>query len=76
MQGMCGFETMVRGQSPWCNVFNSDEWKDFEYARDVNHYYTAGPGNKYAGVMGWPWMNATAELMRKGPEQGRVFFDL
>ncbi|KAI5809992.1 histidine phosphatase superfamily [Peziza echinospora] len=73
MQEMCGFETLVRGCSKWCGIFTEDEWEKFEYARDVIHYYRAGPGNKYAMAMGWLWLNATANLIQKGPEAGPLF---
>lgn len=74
MQEMCGFEILVRESSPWCDVFSHEEWLDFEYARDVIHYYRAGPGNRYGPAMGWLWLNATAELLARGPENGRLFF--
>lgn len=74
MQEMCGFEILVRGSSPWCDVFSHEEWLDFEYARDVIHYYRAGPGNGYGLAMGWLWLNATAELLERGPGAGRLFF--
>lgn len=76
MQEMCGFETLVRGSSPWCEVFTRDDWEHFEYARDVLHYYRAGPGNPYAGAMGWLWLNATTGLLRAGPRAGTLFFSL
>lgn len=76
MQEMCGSETMVRGSSPWCNVFTEDDWRSFEYARDVIHYYRAGPGNPYAGAMGWLWLNATTNLLRAGPSTGTLFLSL
>ena len=76
MQEMCGFETTVRGSSPWCDVFTNEEWEDFAYARDVLHYYRAGPGNPYAGAMGWLWLNATTSLLRSGPDHGSMFFSL
>ncbi|KAL8925020.1 MAG: hypothetical protein Q9208_003704 [Pyrenodesmia sp. 3 TL-2023] len=74
MQEMCGFEILVRGSSPWCNIFSHEEWLDFEYARDVIHYYRAGPGNAYGPAMGWLWLNATAELLKRGPGAGSLFF--
>ncbi|KAL4782701.1 histidine phosphatase superfamily [Aspergillus varians] len=74
MQEMCGFETLVRGSSPWCDVFSREDWEDFEYARDLVHYYRGGPGNPYSGAMGWLWLNATAELLQLGPEAGSLFF--
>ncbi|KAL8839654.1 MAG: hypothetical protein Q9170_001660 [Blastenia crenularia] len=74
MQEMCGFEILVRGSSPWCDVFNHEDWLNFEYARDVIHYYRAGPGNRFGPVMGWLWLNATANLLADGDRAGRFFF--
>lgn len=77
MQELCGFETIAKGSSQWCDVFTHDEWKSFEYARDLLHYYRAGPGNPYSRAMGWLWLNATAGLLRQGPEEaGSMFFSL
>jgi acid phosphatase len=73
MMEMCGFEILVRGESPWCEVFTKDEWLDFEYARDLLHFYRAGPGNKYAGAMGWLWLNATQSLLLQ-EGTGGVYF--
>ncbi|KAK8250562.1 histidine phosphatase superfamily [Phyllosticta capitalensis] len=73
MQEMCGFETTVRGRSAWCDVFTKDEWRSFEYARDVIHYYRAGPGNRFGPLMGWLWLNATANLLVQGPTAGPFF---
>ena len=63
MMEMCGFEVLARGYSSWCNVFSHAEWLEFEYARDVLHFYRAGPGNEFAPTMGWLYLNATAELL-------------
>lgn len=76
MQEMCGFETIVRGRSPWCDVFTPDEFNSFEYARDVLHYYRAGPGTPYGALMGWLWLNATTNLMREGSDVGPLFLSL
>ena len=76
MQEMCAFETTVRGTSPWCSVFTKEDWEHFEYARDLIHYYRAGPGNPYAGAMGWLWLNATASLLHAGPTAGPLFLSL
>ena len=76
MQEMCGFEILVRGSSPWCDVFTHEEWLAFEYARDLLHWYRAGPGNRFSGTMGWLWLNATANLLRQGPRTGNLFFSL
>ncbi|KAK5458174.1 hypothetical protein LTS15_004253 [Exophiala xenobiotica] len=63
MMEMCGFEVLAKGVSPWCSVFTQEEWLHFEYARDLLHFYRAGPGNSYAGAMGLLWLNATQKLM-------------
>ncbi len=76
MQLMCGFETIAKDASPWCDVFTQEEMESFEYARDVIHYYRAGPGNPYSASLGWLWLNATANLLRDGPEVGQMFFSL
>lgn len=76
MQEMCGLEILVRGHSFWCDVFTQDEFLAFEYARDVLHYYRAGPGNKYAATMGWLWLNATTNLLLEGEKEGTMFFTL
>ncbi|KAI9804964.1 MAG: acid phosphatase pho5 [Piccolia ochrophora] len=76
MQETCGFETLVRGSSRWCDVFSRKEWENFEYARDVIHFYRAGPGNPYGPTMGHLWLNATTNLLRAGPTAGPLFFSL
>lgn len=76
MQIMCGFETIAKGSSPWCDVFTADEWDSFEYTRDVIHYYRSGPGNPYGPAMGWLWLNATTNLLAEGEEAGSLFFSL
>ncbi|PNS14048.1 Acid phosphatase PHO1 [Sphaceloma murrayae] len=73
MQEMCGFEILARGSSPWCQVFTKTEWDEFEYARDLLHYYRAGEGNDYAVPLGWPFLNATKDLLVQGPEAGQLF---
>ncbi|KAF2737578.1 phosphoglycerate mutase-like protein [Polyplosphaeria fusca] len=74
MQEICGFEITVRGSSHWCDVFTKDEFLSFEYARDLLHFYRAGPGTRYGGTMGWLWLNATKNLLVQGPDVGPLFF--
>ncbi|KAK3684713.1 hypothetical protein LTR37_020007 [Vermiconidia calcicola] len=74
MQTICGFETIAKGSSPWCDVFTQEEWDSFEYARDVIHYFRAGPGNPYSASLGWLWLNATANVLNEGPSAGPLYF--
>ena len=75
MMDMCGFEILARGDSPWCDVFTHEEWLDFEYARDVLHFYRSGPGNRYAGAMGMLWLEATKKLLLQDTD-GEVYFSI
>jgi len=65
MQLLCGYETAIRGSSPFCSpsVFSPDEWLAFEYAHDIRYHYNMGYGNDLSGVIGLPWVNATAQLL-------------
>ncbi|RMZ79020.1 hypothetical protein DV737_g3652, partial [Chaetothyriales sp. CBS 132003] len=63
MMEMCGFELLARGYSSWCSIFSHSDWLRFEYARDLLHFYRAGPGSEFAGALGWLYLNATAELL-------------
>ena len=76
MQEYCAFETLIKGDSKWCDVFTRVEWESFEYARDLLHYYRAGAGNPFAAPGGMLWPKATAELMLQGSEAGNLFFSL
>ncbi|KKY14297.1 putative multiple inositol polyphosphate phosphatase [Phaeomoniella chlamydospora] len=75
MMEMCGFEMLARdGISPWCGLFDQEAWLDFEYARDLLHFYRAGPGNRFSKVMGMLWLNATLSLLEQGSSAGTLFF--
>ena len=65
MQQLCGYETVIRGKSPFCNLelFTPDDWLGWEYAEDVRYHYNVGYGNEVAGYVGLPWFNATANIL-------------
>ncbi|KAJ7074127.1 phosphoglycerate mutase-like protein [Mycena amicta] len=69
MQDLCGFQTEVNGDSRFCDVFQEDEWLDYEYAHDLNYYYGSGPGNPFSATVGFPWVKAVSELFALGPGQ-------
>lgn len=62
---MCGYETVIRGSSPFCSLdlFTPDEWLSFEYANDIMYFYNTGYGNPLSGVIGFPWLNSTMNLL-------------
>lgn len=65
MQQLCGYETVIRGSSPFCSldVFSQDEWLAFEYMNDIQYHYNAGYGNQISGVLGYPWLKASTESL-------------
>jgi acid phosphatase len=65
MQQLCGYETVIRGSSPFCSLelFSQNEWLAFEYMNDIMYFYNAGYGNEISGVLGFPWLNASATAM-------------
>lgn len=65
MQELCGYETVIRGSSPFCSLelFEPKDWLDFEYMNDIQYFYNAGYANPISGVLGFPWVNASASLL-------------
>jgi acid phosphatase len=65
MQEMCGYETVIRGSSPFCSLslFSANDWLGFEYMSDVMYHHNTGYGSPISGVLGWPWVNATSQLL-------------
>ncbi|KAI1403953.1 histidine phosphatase superfamily [Hypoxylon fuscum] len=41
---LCGYESVIRGDSPFCNLelFSPDEWLGWEYADDILYHYDVG----------------------------------
>lgn len=66
MQELCGYETVIRGSSPFCSLslFTPNDWLAFEYANDIQYHHNTGYGNTVSGFMGYPWVNATASLLQ------------
>jgi hypothetical protein len=66
MQQLCGYETVIRGSSPFCSLdlFSQDEWLSFEYMNDIMYFYNTGYGSQQlSGALGLPWLNASAVEM-------------
>lgn len=66
MQLLCGYETVVRGVSPFCDlkVFTPNEWLGFEYTNDIRYHYSGGYGSPVSAAIGFPWVNATFNTLR------------
>ncbi|RAL00140.1 putative histidine acid phosphatase [Aspergillus ibericus CBS 121593] len=62
---LCGYETVIRGSSPFCSstLFSSSEWLSFEYANDIMYFHNTGYGRPLSPVLGFPWVNASYSLL-------------
>ena len=65
MQELCGYETVIRGSSPFCDLFTPDEWLALEYYFDIKYYYELSYGNDLSPSLGMPWVVASSELLNR-----------
>ncbi|ROV96226.1 hypothetical protein VSDG_04983 [Cytospora chrysosperma] len=72
MMELCGYESVIKGSSPFCDLglFSPDDWLGWEYTADVMYHYSVGYGSDVSGVIGLPWVNATANLLMAEPNGG------
>ena len=42
MQQLCGYDTVIRNRTDFCDAFTADEWLSFEYANDLMYFYSIG----------------------------------
>ncbi len=42
MQQLCGYDIVIRNTSDFCNAFTAEEWLSFEYANDLQYFYSIG----------------------------------
>ncbi|KZV70020.1 phosphoglycerate mutase-like protein, partial [Peniophora sp. CONT] len=68
MGDLCGFLAALNGDRRFCNIFADDDWLNYEYAHDLNYYYSPGAGNPIAAATGFPWVKAVADLFDIGPK--------
>jgi hypothetical protein len=76
MQEWCGYDTVVRGSSPFCSLelFSADEWLQFEYSQDLMYHHNTGYGNEVSATIGFPWLNATANLLSSDDEDDQDLY--
>jgi acid phosphatase len=62
---LCGYETVIRGFSPFCSpdLFTAAEWLAFEYGNDLMYFHNTGYGRDLSPAIGFPWLNATRSIL-------------
>lgn len=67
---LAAYEISATGSSPWVDVFTTDEWLAFQYSYDAYFDCYFGSQSPRAKAVGSLFVNATAELLKAGPEGG------
>ena len=57
MQMLCGYQLVIEGSSPLCDLFTKDDWLGFEYGQDLHYNKMVGYGSKVGPYLGYPWLN-------------------
>jgi len=74
MQELCGYETIIRNASDFCNAFQEIDWLGFEYANDLMYFYSMGYGSPVAPFIGMPWLNASFALLQSSNTSQNLYF--
>ncbi|CAF1411314.1 unnamed protein product [Adineta ricciae] len=74
MQELCGYETIIKGQSKFCRLFSSEDWISFEYYFDLKYFYEISYGNYLSTYLGMPWIKATVDLFSKEKQTKQNLF--
>lgn len=64
LMSLCMYDLNAVGSSPLCEYFTADDWKAFEYKRDLDYYYFSGNGNPAVPALGGVVSNATLTLLQ------------
>ena len=66
---LCGFETQIRRRdSPFCNVFTTEEILQYEYRQDLRYWYGTGPGAFNNASVMLPIIQGVVDLLSSGPQ--------
>lgn len=75
MGSYCGLEMNAIGNSKFCDALSMEAVIGFGYERDLNYYYSNGPGYNMSYVSGSVYANATATLLAESSDDaGSLFF--
>lgn len=64
VMSLCLYDLNALGESPLCEYFTPNDWKAFEYLRDLDYYYYSGNGNPTVPALGGLVANATLKILQ------------
>ncbi|KAF5363806.1 hypothetical protein D9756_000049 [Leucocoprinus leucothites] len=70
---LCALETVAKEEySQFCDLFTHSEFKDFEYALDLDKFYFTGYGSELGPVQGVGYVNELLARLTDQPVQDRT----
>lgn len=63
MQLLHCYDIVSGRKSPFAHLFNQNDWRRFEYLRDVKYHYSEGYGSPHPGLYAIPGLATTIELL-------------
>ncbi|KAA8916180.1 hypothetical protein TRICI_001671 [Trichomonascus ciferrii] len=76
LMSLCPFELSTKARSQFCNLFDDEDWKAFDYYNSLIQYYSFGPNTNASRAAGSVFTNATLALLKQGPEEmGPLYFN-
>lgn len=76
LMSLCPFELSAQPSSPFCALFDEEDWKVFDYYNSLIQYYSFGPSTNASKAAGSVFTNATLTLLKQGPqEMGPLYFN-
>ncbi|PWN50494.1 phosphoglycerate mutase-like protein [Violaceomyces palustris] len=64
MQQLCPYETVALGHSPFCQLFDAEEWKGHSHYWDVKFLRSYGPESRLGKALGLGWTNELLARLR------------
>ncbi|KAK6465220.1 histidine phosphatase superfamily [Scheffersomyces coipomensis] len=69
----CAYEINVKSESPFCNIFNTEDFNYYAYDNDLDKYYSSGPGNNISEVIGSVYLNASLNLLKDEENSNKIW---
>lgn len=66
---LCPFDTAARNghQSPFCEIFDTEDFRGFEYSGDLDKFYNTGYGQELGPVQGVGYINELIARLKRTP---------
>lgn len=74
LMALCMYDLNVVGHSKLCDYFTPNDWKAFEYKRDLDYYYYSGKGNPIVPAIGGVVTNSSLNILTQDDnEKSKIY---